>query len=54
METATERITARRFMELEDRGEFRDRFVQLVDGELIVTEPLPLHGVLQIRLGTEL
>jgi hypothetical protein len=34
METATERITAERFLELVDQGEFADRWVELVDGEL--------------------
>lgn len=54
MEAATVRITAERFMELQDRGEFGDRFVQLVDGELVVNEPLPIHAGLQARIVTRL
>jgi Uma2 family endonuclease len=54
METATERITAERFLELVDEGEFAHRWVELVDGELVVNEPKPLHAGLQARLVTRL
>jgi Uma2 family endonuclease len=54
METATERITAERFLELVEEGEFAHRWVELVDGELVVNEPLPIHAALQVRIVTEL
>jgi Uma2 family endonuclease len=54
MVTATERITAERFLELVDQGEFADRWVELVDGELVVNEPKPIHAMLQARIVTQL
>jgi Uma2 family endonuclease len=54
METATDRITADRFLELVDQGEFAHRWVELVDGELVVNEPKPLHAGLQARIASRL
>jgi Uma2 family endonuclease len=54
METATERITAERFNELVDKGEFADRWEELVDGELVVNEPKPIHAMLRARVATRL
>lgn len=54
METATERITADRFLELEDEGEFAERWVELIDGEIVVNQPMPIHAGLQARLAARL
>jgi Uma2 family endonuclease len=50
METATERITAERFLELVDQGEFADRWVELIEGTLVFNQPLPIHAAVQVRL----
>ena len=54
MGTATERITAQRFMELDDAGELADDWVELVDGRLVVNEPKPIHAALQVRIASRL
>jgi Uma2 family endonuclease len=54
METATARINAERFLELVEQGEFADRWVELVDGELVVNEPKPIHSGIQARIVTRL
>jgi Uma2 family endonuclease len=54
METATERITAERFLELEDEGEFAERWVELIDGEVVVNQALPIHAGLQAKLAARL
>lgn len=54
METATAPITAEQFLELVGQGEFANRWVELIDGELVVNEPLPIHAGLQARIVTRL
>jgi Uma2 family endonuclease len=46
MEATATRITAERYFEISVEGER----TQLIGGALVVDEPLPIHGVLQVRL----
>jgi Uma2 family endonuclease len=48
--TTVERMTAERYHAVSVEG---DR-TQLVDGQIVVDEPKPIHGVLQLRLGAAL
>lgn len=50
MEAMATRITAERYYELTVEGDRK----QLVDGQIVVTEPRTIHALLQARLGGEL
>jgi Uma2 family endonuclease len=50
MEAMATRITAERYYELTVEGDRK----QLVDGEIVVSQPKPIHALLQMRLATTL
>lgn len=50
MDSTATPTTAKQFLAISVKGDFK----QLIEGEIVVGEPLPIHGALQVKLAAAL